>query len=652
MISQPSKLVYVVDVPEVKDFVATFSYNFFTPDESVNDTGGVPSPALSRPGANVDAAFIQWSLTRVPREVNFSFSLPKLADIGNVVSAQAQRDNANRTTGAQDGSLILRNIDKVINEDYFAINGFVAVNFHDGEIDNKIHYLVSGVLATQALESEHPDSTSHYKAAQGLTAVLPNTIKPHFVSRALTIPDLAYGAQFYLPPTSPVGATGGYQRPTTAVRFINSYYDRLKRVAVNAQINAKLLQGLIDKTIRDPTTSMAADVSHMHGFARSARQATNQRFSPAVAENDYKTFVPYIDIQKRKTALHHQKYGKEIVGFIIDKFEVLVDGTTVPLPPIVVDSPHVAMSGDFRVKFNTRYCYAIRTIAQLTLPAIDDNNGDVATVRVLISSKPSNKVYVQTTKFDAPPPPGDIDLVWNYETNKLLVTWAFPVWSQQDIKQFQVFRRSSLDHPFQLQKSYNFDDSSVKFPDNENPDPRLVEYLTSPCQFYVDDDFDATVYISEAKSFIYAVTCIDAHGLSSPLSAQYRVWFDPFKNKLQMQHVSHLGAPKSYPNLYLDGDVFVNTVKVSGPHSKQMKLYFNPEYYYLYDDQNRMQPVLATLQRGGSYQLQFINTDNGKSQSINVTIDDQLQANAKPLRTPQVTLGPKRRNSALASGIA
>jgi len=328
---------------------------------------------------------------------------------------------------------------------------------------------------------------------------------------------------------------------------------------------------------------------------------------------------------------------------------VLPDGTTVVHPPIVVDSPHAATTADFRVKFNANYCYNIRTIALLTLPAIDENNEDIATVKVLVSSKPSNRVYVSTSKFDAPPPPGDIDFTWNYEAQSLLVSWAFPVWSQQDIKQFQVFRRTTVDHPFQLQKSYNFDDSDIKFPDPENPDPVLVEYLTSPCQFYIDDDFDPKVNSSRDKGFIYAVSCIDAHGLSSPLSAQYRVWFDQFKNKLQLEHVSHLGAPKPYPNLYLDGDVFVNTIKVAGPHSKRMKLYFNPEYYYLYDDQNRLTPTLATQQRGGSYKLQFINIDNGKAQDIDIAINDQMSTNLQPLATTQVSLGPKRRNRALAN---
>ena len=82
-------------------------------------------------------------------------------------------------------------------------------------------------------------------------------------------------------------------------------------------------------------------------------------------------------------------------------------------------------------------------VAMLTMPAIDDNTGEVATIKILVSSKPSNKVYVNTLQLDAPPPPCDVNFIWNYETSKMMVTWSFPVTSERDIKQFQVYRRSS-----------------------------------------------------------------------------------------------------------------------------------------------------------------------------------------------------------------
>lgn len=640
--SQPSREVYVIDVPEVKNFQAEYHYNFFVPDESVNAIGGVPAQALSRLGADVDMSFIQYSITRVPRFVEFHWQKPQLADVGNLLSEQAQRDNSFQTTGEQNGSLILDNIDKVVNEDDFSSNNFAAVHFHDGQIDNKFYELVSGSLAQHTLEEENDPNVSHYNAAQRFVPYLPYYIKPHWIYRALTIPQRAYGANFYLPGS--VGLKPGFFQPQHGLRYFNSFFQKLHHVTTNVQMNTKFMHDMVNRTIKDPQATNAHDLTNMHRFSKAAKQAMNQRFSPALSENDFKTFVPFVNVQYHGTAPHIEKYGSEIVGYIIDKLEINNDGTTTAHPPIVVDNAHVNVTADFQVKFNSNYSYTIRTIALLTIPAIDDDTGSVATIKILVSSKPSNKVYVSTLKLDPPPPPVDINFVWNYETNKLLINWAFPVTSERDIKQFQVFRREHIDHCFELQKVYNFDDSVVPFPSAENPDSVLVERLISPCTYWIDDDFDWNLHTSREKSFIYSICSIDAHGLTSNYSAQFRVWFDRYKNRLQKELVSHAGAPKPYPNMYLQGHLFENTIRVRGPHTKMMRLIFNPEYYYLLDDQNRHHKVIQTKQSGGGYCLQFINLDNFGFATVDIKIDDRTLINNRQLAYPTVRFGPKRKS--------
>lgn len=637
-ISQPSKEIYVVDVPEIDQLDATYYYNFFVPDESVNETGGVPANILARPGAEVDSSFIQFSISRAPRFVRLNWTLPKLADVGNGLSEQAQRQIAFHTSGEQDGSLILNNVDKVVSEDDFASNNYVSIHFHDGDIDNKVYQLVSGSIVQQTLEESTDVDVSPSKLAQRFVSLIPRSISPHLITQVMSRP-AAYGASFF----KSAGSRGGLSPRSTSTQYLDDYFKRLKQVTLNTQINSKLIHDLVNRTISDPGASQGPDMVNMHTYTRQVQHATNQRFSPAVSEQDFKTFVPFIDAKKHSTASHVEKYGAEIVGYIIDKFEVNSDGTMRSHPPIVVDSPHAAVTADFQVKFNSKYCYTIRTIALLKMPAIDDDNGDIATIKVLVSSKPSNKIYVSTLKLDNPPPPGDINFVWNYETGKLLVTWAFPVTSERDIKQFQVFRRSSVNHSFELQKAYNFDDSVVPFPDAETPNPALVERVASPPTFWIDDEFSKDVNHTQEKGFIYTVAALDAHGLTSNYGAQYRVWFDRFKNKLQKELVSHTGAPKPYPNLYLEGELFRNTINVAGPHSKRMKVFFNPEYYYIYDDSSRNRKVIATQQSGGSYKLQFINVDNLKSQNIDITIDERMTATQRVISYPMIRFGPKRK---------
>ena len=57
-----------------------------------------------------------------------------------------------------------------------------------------------------------------------------------------------------------------------------------------------------------------------------------------------------------------------------------------------------------------------------------------------------------------------------------------------------------------------------------------------------------------------------------------------------------------------------------------------------------MQRVLATKQTGGSYKLQFINTDNQKSVTADITINDQVRAASRTLAFPNVRFGAKRRS--------
>lgn len=665
-ISLPSREIYAVDVPEIQGFNGSFQYHFFTPDESVSETGGIPVKILQRQADEIDAAFIQYAVTRAPRVVTFGWKLPRLVDPGNQVSDLSQRNQV-FSTQAQNGSLIADNVDKVVTEDHFASNNYVAVNFHDGEIDDKIHYLVSGSYALHTLEEHHDHNVSHYKAAHRLSALTPKHIKPHFLFRALAHPTRAHGSRFF---------------DKNGARIFNSYFRRLKDVAVNAQINGKLFHDITNRTIRDPHSPFTTDLHNMHKFTSKLRHQVLQRSSPQVSEHDFKAFVPFIDLKVRTTSHHHDhSRGAEIVGYIIDKAEITRDGHSRNHSPIIIDNPHVHLTADFQVKYNAHYVYTIRTVAQFTIPAIDDDSGVVAMVKVLVSSKPSSKVYVQTTETVAPPAPTDLNFTWDYErinpttaqhdhstgkplpgTGKpgsLLVHWTFPPNSQRDIKRFQVFRRRDVNHPFELIKEFNFDDSVVKFPDHENPNPHLVEHLTSPCSFLYDDEFhvgnhhfhdphhnkfaDAEQSAWSSK-FIYAVASIDAHGFTSGYSAQFQVWFDPFKNQLQKKLISHTGAPKPYPNLYLEADCFVDTIHVSGPHSKRLKVYFNPEFYYVYDDHNRLVRVLATKQTGGSYKLNFINTDNQKSTNVDILINDQVRAATKTLSFPSVRFGARRRS--------
>lgn len=609
--SLPSTEVYAVDIPEADDFNAKFQYNFFSPDESVNEEGSAPVSLLARSSDQIDASFVQFASSRAPRMVTFSWSVPKVAQQPGVPSDQDVNANSFRVSNIQKGSLISDNITKVVTEDHFASNNFSAVSFSDGKIADKVYAYISGTFAMQTLgNATSPDFTLS-KLAMLVGPMVKKLVSPAFLSQGANNQSVASGVTY-------VDDAG--QLPSTQS---SAYIASLSRVAVDAQINSKLLADVTGRIIKDPSSPFAGNATALYAYAKNLKKAQQgKQTSPSDA--DYTNTVTYVSVTPQPTAYTQNVRNAELVGFIIDKTEVLPDGTTRACPPVIIESPYVGQSLDFRVKYGTSYMYAVRSVAVFTVPAIDFDTNEVATLQLLVSSKPSAPVVVDTHEYVAPPTPADFNLRWDYNDNRLVLAWTFPPNPQRDIKKWQVFKRASVQHPFELQKMYDFDDSQVRYPNREDPDPMLVEYTDGPVSFWKDEAFDFTVSTKESTAPIYTVASVDAHGFTSGFAEQYRVWFDPFKNALQKKLVSIAGAPKPYPNMHLDGEAFVNSVRVSGPNSKTMRLYFNPQFYYLYDSKGRMQRSVQTKQDGGLYRFSFLNLDAQRSQVTTVQVDNRI----------------------------
>jgi hypothetical protein len=618
--SLPSRLVYAVDVPEVKSFVGKFVYNYFVHDECTSDVGIVPQSEITRRTDEYDSDFIQYASTRVPRYVSLNWEATVLSEHR---FSEARQRNVSLPRSVQYGSLIGDNLDKVLTEDTFSSDDYVAVNFHDGELDDKLHQFVSGSLTVrEASSTDVIDSdVSAHKASSRLNSLTPKSINPAFLNGALSQLDKSSGARFF---------------KNEGVQVIADRLREEKDAAVNVQISSRFVNDIINDTIVDPHSPFASDVGTLSTSAdKLQRRALSRR--QTISELDYKTFVKHVGVMPSNITSNDNV--PEIVGYIVDKVEIFDDGTVKSHPSIVIDNPKTLHTLDFNVKYGSRYAYAIRAIAHFVLPAIDDDSGTLAFLKLLISSRPSNKTYVVTEEHIAPPPPADFNFTWDYERinstllegnqiagasfdvnahGSLMIHWAFPPNSQRDIKQFQVFRRKDVESPFELIKAFDFNDSDVPQPSRETMMPELVEKTSTPYTFYYDDDFKA----SESK-YIYAVVAIDAHGFTSNYSEQFEVWFDQFSNKLKRTLVSHSGAPMPYPNMYINVDAFVDTIRTSGSSSRRAKLYFNPDFYSVVDGDGRTVKVVSTKQDVGSYVVQVINLDNQRDGRINVSIDDR-----------------------------
>ena len=601
-ISLPSREIYVADIPEPIKFDVSFRYNFFVPDEGKSETGGISARYLKKSSDELGSDFIDYASTRVPRFNVIKWTVPKVTSYDSLENQQ--RKNNNESTTKKD--LIRNNLKKIITENDLSSYDYFSIVLDDPEIDEKIFQYVSSSML-QHLEGDDEDDVSHVKTAARLGAKLPGYIDAEFLKGGLGQPDKAFGARFFN------GA---------GTQLDNNKWSDIKLVNVLAQLNSKLIHSMISRTIADPHSPYTLEFQDLLETSSRLTSYMKQKSITGLDENDFRAFVPYVDVNAGDKENTRHSTSVKLVGYIIDKIEHFPDGSTKNHSPIIVENSKIHLTTDLRVKYGATYTYAIRTVALFTMPAIDDDTNDVASISFLISSRPSNRIVIKCAEEISPPPPADINFTWNYETDKMMVHWVFPPNSQRDIKQFQVFRRESLKDPFELIKVYNFNDAVVQdeltiHHIEANINQTLVEEIKTPVTYYIDDDFEKN------SKFIYTVCSIDAHGLTSNYGAQYLLSFDVFKNKIVKSLISHSGAPKGYPNLYLEADLFQDTIRVSGPHSKRMKIYFSPEFYSLTDNKRRETSLISTKQEGGSYVLQFINVERQKSSTIKIEIDDK-----------------------------
>jgi len=402
----------------------------------------------------------------------------------------------------------------------------------------------------------------------------------------------------------------------------------ISKVTPTAQVNVKFAGSMIERAIKDPLCSFDIDLMDAYASAQETQNLARQHLkSSIISVNEYRTTAKPIKKLGNTASGISSKQRVEILGYLIDKIEIRQDGTTVVHDPIIVENAHVGFVVDFKVKYYSTYTYVIRTLALVTMPAIMEDLNDIVNAHFIIASHPV-ATTVDCIENVPPPPVADLNFIWDYDAENLVMTWSFPPNPQRDIKKFQIYRRSTTDEPFQLLKMYDFDDADVKVESGDNVefvDDNLVQVMIgNPKTFYVDTDFN-----KNAK-YIYTVTCVDAHGLSSDYSAQFELSFDVFKNRLIKKLVSHMGAPRTYPNMYLESDAFVDTIcdgpmqarNPSGPHSR-MNIYFTPQCYNVTKGGIK-KPVVVTKQDGGKYRLLIINIDNQQQQVVDMFIDNKL----------------------------
>lgn len=605
----PSRLIYSIDIPEVSNFETRFVYNFYTPDEVTNDTGIFTDYVIEKMNVSQDVLSqvqqgfsSQINLTKAPRYVKISYSIPSKEKV-KIVS----------TLNKIQKRFLEGSYEKIITEDQFATSYYTSVSVNNGSLDEQVSSLFEGLNKDQTkFQERFPNSVLNTQSTFG-------EVNTKVLSEVMALQLQKGGTNF-------------------RNKEINPYFKKLKSVKFNSQINNNFLYDLFLNASGSYHLNNQSFAKQLD-FAKTVKNV-NSNFD--LTDDEFKPSIPYYKKELRSDV----KSEVEILGYLIEKSELFPGQIVKNYDPIVITGGSVNSYIDFNVRYGAVYTYKIKTIASITYDAVENDSLKFYQVKSLVGSKPVTSV-LEAIENVAPPTPVEIKYVWDYDRvnpttatfdhannrifpntgtrGSLFMYWSYPVNTQMDIKKFQVFRRKSVEDPFELIKVFDFNDSIIEFEDlDDRINPALVQITTpNPTLSFYDDDF------TKSSDYIYSVTSVDAHGLTSNYSEQFRVRFDSFSNKVITTLISIAGAPKQYPNLYLEKDLFVDTMKTSSKNL--LSVYFTPKCYYVTNGDNPKEKVISNVTKNtnqiSKYLMNFINVDNQKNAILEIKINDSTKDN-------------------------
>ena len=588
--SIPSKALNFFDIPEVNSLSVSFSYNFFTTDEKVDETG---NEALN---GNLSERFLKKGTAdttnlnaRIPRYVQLSFSLSdsKKKMMGN-------RSTSNLLKATKEEIIEALNSGMVATEDDVSTGRFKSVIAGNQSIEDDLDKLLRLTL------NRYVASVEESSVQDAINRFSPNTkIGSSFMSSRMVPPSLN-------------------ERPDG--KLFSDFMTEQKKIKSAVQLNSSYAPSILRRSI-DSGNSLSRDLlfSRFFDYSNSSSEPTDM----LISEDEGVFDIPAVDIEKSDDIFVPEA---SIVGVILEKNRVY-KGKRYPMPVVVTTGKNPTTAYDSQVAYGQTYEYIATTLAKVRIPVTSDDGRTYAQT-LFIASKPSSPVQVTIEEDRAPEPPQDINYHFDYSSESLYLTWAPPINPQRDVKYIQVYRRKTLDEPFQLIANLDFDDSIIRNKTKEDIDEGLTISFSSMPTYFIDSDF------GRESSYIYSLVSVDARQISSTYSTQVKVSFDSQKNKVKKELISYAGAPKQYPNWMIKENFFVDSMKDSS-HGK-VDIYFNPEAYTVVRGSGETFPAFysTTIDPLSKYVFQFMNTDRLLEKKLELRIDDTAYQSI--LKTSQV----------------
>ena len=588
--SLPSLPVTSIDLPEIKEFNYDFVYNFFTTDELTNAN----ITTLANPNT------VEFS-KNVPRYVKLSWS--------KVIVASAEKSRTDFI-----GISIQKNAAKVIDEEDFYVKAFSNFQQQETNFVTQTQSYMSRLYEQLNYNRRNASLNDAYKAIHEST---PELLSQEFISKYLNY------AQSNATRTSQESSS-----PIDDMQMKNIVVPVTKKV-YGTMLHEKLLNDSLtplNKNIIDAVAQKFEDQVSIRDYAN--------RFNGSQYDLTLETPVS----TKVEDVNTNNNFAYETTGYIIDRYR-LQNSSLVEKKTFYIENPETNELFDTEILYNQKYVYNIKVVTAIQTLAFDPEQKINFVGTYLVAGKVMRTVANCIDENPAQPPT-DFFIQWDYSLKKLVLSWNFPNDIRRHIKYFQVFRRKNVGSvrpaqlPFELVKMYDFNDlqqasgviyniagNVFKFVNGEDAidmsvvtrvnDLKNLSVVTPTC--FIDEEFNKEDY------YIYAVAAVDAHGITTNYSNQIGVKFNVQRNTIGRVDISEPGAPKPYPNLYLNKDTFIDTIKNEG--YSQVTVVFNPEYI---DLQRQSGEDLNVLRYGPDnfYRLQLINTDLQQDQFIDIKITD------------------------------
>ncbi len=595
-----------LDLPDSKIDNVRFFYNFFTADERVNDSG---VPAIkARPQSVFSPTLIKRT---VPRYVLLEFSLQDF-DLGDLELSNSENVRFNpfrfERLYTDNPISIISNHEYIQNENDICSVYDESIDYTDSLIRERLK--TKSDLLTKII-GEEPNTRSGLKAVSDLISA----------ENQQSISDL--NAVISDPNSTFVNDVGTEFK---VLKFTKSSQSKFK-----LHLDKTILSKIVHSDLRSSDYGQSALSKLSEDLDQITPEVLRTRRGERIYNLRGKIEPRFVRLNNNQSTPENgspfiTRVELHVVGYKVRRRENVSGTSKENIRIFYLEGSRINKFTDTEILYGNRYFYEVAPVFRLkySVPTYSGfNSGQYLSEEYLLTGDFSYKASIKCIEKVPPRNPEVVFYHFDYSKSPgLLIDWRMPKSEQRDIKYFQVFRRKSIKEPFTCIALIDFDDSVIKtVPMEKVRNDNIVKTAISR-SFFKDLDFNRN------SSYIYAVACVDAHGLTSGYSSQCLVRFNSEENIINVRKISRSGAPKQYPNFFIDPemdeDVSVNNVTQDvalSSQKKKIRVYFDPDCRYLAAG-NSTEEIIKTKEFPAFYKMHLINVDRQLSEDYEFRFED------------------------------